>query len=250
MTIYLIAFAGALFAGCLNTLAGNGSAITLTILTELCGLPGNVANGTNRVGVLLNGLGASMGFYKEGKLDLKIGKPIIIAVSLGALLGVFLAVNVSNDQFMFVFKYLMIGMLFIILFNPKKWMIKTKKDSLVPKYLTFPLYFLIGFYGGFIQMGMGIFFLAVLVLISRLPIIEANAIKAVSVLLYSIIALAIFHYNGLVDWKIGAVMGVAQFTGSWVTARFASNYKGIEKIAYYMLLVAMGLAILKLFHIL
>ena len=51
--VYVIAFIGALIAGSVNTLAGNGSAITLSILTELLGLPGNLANGTNRIGVLL-----------------------------------------------------------------------------------------------------------------------------------------------------------------------------------------------------
>ena len=45
---YIIAIVGSALAGAINTLAGNGSAITLTILTELLGLPGNMANGTNK----------------------------------------------------------------------------------------------------------------------------------------------------------------------------------------------------------
>ena len=56
----IIAVAGAFAAGVINALAGNGSVITLTILTELIGLPGNVANGTNRVGVLFNAAGVFM----------------------------------------------------------------------------------------------------------------------------------------------------------------------------------------------
>ena len=48
---YLIAILGSALAGSINTLAGNGSAITLTILTEPIGLPGNLANGTNRIGI-------------------------------------------------------------------------------------------------------------------------------------------------------------------------------------------------------
>jgi uncharacterized membrane protein YfcA len=59
---FIIAFAGAFLAGIINALAGNGSVITLTVLTELMGLPGIVANGTNRVGVLMNSLGAMTGF--------------------------------------------------------------------------------------------------------------------------------------------------------------------------------------------
>lgn len=44
-------FAGGLVAGVVNTLAGNGSAITLSLLLG-SGLNGSVANATNRIGVL------------------------------------------------------------------------------------------------------------------------------------------------------------------------------------------------------
>lgn len=63
----LIAFGGAFLAGIINALAGNGSIITLTVLTELLGLPGNIANGTNRVGVLMNAAGAMTGFAGKEK---------------------------------------------------------------------------------------------------------------------------------------------------------------------------------------
>ena len=57
--IYLLALVGSFVAGAINTLAGNGSAITLTILTEVLGLPGTVANGTNRVGIATQSLASS-----------------------------------------------------------------------------------------------------------------------------------------------------------------------------------------------
>ncbi len=68
---YVIAILGSAVAGGINTLAGNGSAITLTILTELIGLPGNVANGTNRVGVWTQSMAGTYVFYKNGKLNIK-----------------------------------------------------------------------------------------------------------------------------------------------------------------------------------
>jgi uncharacterized membrane protein YfcA len=58
--IYPIAVLGGFVAGIINTLAGNGSAITLSILTEVIGLPGNLANGTNRVGVLMQGIAGTL----------------------------------------------------------------------------------------------------------------------------------------------------------------------------------------------
>ncbi len=95
--IYLVAFLGAIIAGSVNTLAGNGSAITLSILTELIGLPGNVANGTNRIGVLLNSFGSTWGFYRGGKLNLENSKHIIITIVLGAIVGGVIALNISDS---------------------------------------------------------------------------------------------------------------------------------------------------------
>ena len=47
-----ILIGGGLAAGVVNTLAGGGSLISVPLLV-LVGLPGTVANGTNRVGVFL-----------------------------------------------------------------------------------------------------------------------------------------------------------------------------------------------------
>ena len=49
---YTVIIIGGILAGIINTLAGNGSAITLTILSEMMGLPGNIANATNRIGIV------------------------------------------------------------------------------------------------------------------------------------------------------------------------------------------------------
>lgn len=245
----LIAFGGALLAGMINALAGNGSVITLTLLTEMLGLPGNIANGTNRVGVFMNAAGAMTGF--AGKRDIRYTKywRYILPVIAGAIAGTYVATRVTHDQFMGVFKFLMIIMLIVILVHPERWLITRAGNSVLPKWLEWPLMVLLGFYGGFIQMGMGVFYLAVLVLVARLPMIESNTIKALSVGIFTGIALLIFAWSGQVVWTIGLVMGVAQFLGGWVAAHYASKIPGAPKAAYYVLVLAVSLSILKLFGV-
>ena len=157
--IYIIAILGGALAGAVNTLAGSGSAITLTILTEIIGLPGNLANGTNRVGILFQTGFGSWVFHRNGKLIVRRSKWIIILTIIGAIVGVIVATQVSNAQFRTVFKYLMILMLFVILFKPTRWLQASDTAYVPPKWLSIPLFLALGFYGGFIQMGMGgIFF--------------------------------------------------------------------------------------------
>lgn len=242
----LIIFAGAL-AGMVNTLAGNGSAITLAIFTELLGLPGNVANGTNRIGVLTQSWAGSYVFYKHGKLELSRAKLNIIFTCCGAIVGVAVAVLISNEQFMAVYKYLMLAVFAILLVRPKRWLAATDTDSTVSSWIAIPMFLSLGFYGGFIQMGMGIFYLAAVVLISRYSIIEGNALKTLVVAIYTLIVLVIFHCKGLVRWDLGLIMAIGQTAGGYYTAAFASKYPGAGKFAYVLLIIIVVVALYSLF---
>ncbi len=246
---YLIAIIGGALAGVVNTLAGSGSAITLTILTEVLGLPGNVANGTNRVGILTQSWAGSIAFYQNGKLDVTKSWAYITPTIIGAVAGVFAAVYVSNEQFKIVFKVLMVLMLFVILIKPKRWLRESdfnKKPNLV---IAIPIFLALGFYGGFIQMGMGIFFLASMVLIARYSIIDSNAVKSFVVAIYTILVIAIFQYKGLIDWKIGGILAIGQTAGGWYSAQFASKFPSADIWAYRLLVVIVIYAILKLFGV-
>ena len=247
---FIIAVIGGAFAGVLNTLAGNGSAITLTILTEVLGLPGNLANGTNRVGVLAQGLTGSYTFYKHGKFNLGRDKWTIVWVTVGAIIGVLVAVWVSNEQFKSVFRFLMLAMLVVILVKPKRWLQKSNPDKIVSPFLSIPLFLALGFYGGFIQMGMGVFFLVVMVLVARYSIIEANVVKIFVVMLYTIFVVVIFQWKGLIDWKIGLVLAIGQATGGWAAATFASRFPKADVWAYRLLVAVVILALMKMFNVL
>ena len=246
---YLIAIIGGGFAGCINTLAGNGSAITLTILTEVLGLPGNMANGTNRVGTFAQSAAASYAFYNNGKIDWQRSRLYVILTTIGAIAGVLVAVWASSEQFISVFRYLLIVMLFVILVKPKRWLRATDKTATPNLFIAIPAFLLLGFYGGFIQMGMGVIFLAVMVLGAKWSLIDSNVIKSMIVAIYTIFVLAIFQWKGLIDWKIGGIIAIGQMAGGWVTANFASKYEKANVWAHRLLIVVVILAIIRLFDI-
>jgi uncharacterized protein len=245
--IFLIAIVGGFLAGVINTLAGNGSAITLAILTEVMQLPGNLANGTNRVGILAQGLSSTGEFFKSGIIPFRRSKLIIVVMFVGSMIGVALAVSASNEQFMFVYKYMMLIMLAVILVKPGKWLRKADVDFKLSPWMSIPIFLLLGIYGGFIQMGMGIFFLAAMVLVARFEIMESNAVKTIIVTFYTIIVLIIFQWKGLVDWRAGAMLAVGQASGGYVTAKFGSKSKYAGQIAYYLLLVIVVTVVIRLF---
>lgn len=245
---YTVAFVGSFIAGAINTLAGNGSLITLSLLTDLVGLPGNLANGTNRIGVFLQSAASTYGFRKHKLLDLQKSRTIIIWTLLGAFTGVYVATIVSNEQFMLVFKYLMLLMLLVILVKPQRWLQQSEPLKL-SYWISVPAFFVLGFYGGFIQMGMGIFFIAVLVLLARFDIMASNAIKTFVVGLYTFFVLIVFAWHGLVEWEIGLLLAIGQSLGGYVTAAFGSQREDIGLWAYRLLVVIVIIAVLMQFNI-
>ena len=161
---YLIAAAASLIAGIINAIAGNGSSITLAVLMQLIGLPAKEANATIRIGVLSGTLGALPAFFKKGHISPKRDSLLIVCMTAGALVGIFTALKIDNDSFKELFKYLFIVMLLLALVDTKSWLKKTDEQKRLSAFMIVPLYLLLGFYGGFVQMGIGVFFLFVTVL--------------------------------------------------------------------------------------
>ncbi len=247
--LYLIAIVGGFFAGVLNTLAGNGSAITLSILTEVLGMPGNLANGTNRVGVFFQTMASTAAFKRNDKLHFGKSRIIVISTFIGAIIGGIVAIQVSNEQFKFVFKYLMLAMLFVILVNPKRWLKTSDQRFEISPWLAIPIFLSLGFYGGFIQMGMGIFFLAATVLIAKYDIIEANAVKVLIVCSYTFFLVLLFQWKGLIDWKIGLIIALGQSAGGYTSASWSSRYKNANLWAYRILVLVVIVVLFRLFGI-
>ncbi len=246
---YFIAIGGGFLAGILNAIAGFGSVVTLSIMIEFMGMPANLANGTNRINMFGQTALSTLAYYRQGKLNPGKCKMAIILAFTGAMFGVILALNISNEVFKLVFRYLLIIMFLAVLVNPKRWIHKTDLDYKMSKWISIPLFFLLGFYGGFIQMGMGLFTLIVLVLIARFNLVEANALKVFIISLYTFVLIFIFNYKGLVNWKIGLTFALGQGIGGYLAAHFASKYPKADIWIYRILIVTVLVVILKSFGI-
>ena len=176
--LYSLFFFAGLLAGFINTLAGNGSVFTLSLLL-FSGMPAGLANGTNRVGALVQCIVSIATFRNSNQFKplLKNSAVLIVPTFIGAVIGANSAINITDEILTKVIGYLMIFMLGIVLLKPKRWFIETVSRENNKSVLNYLIFFVIGWYAGFIQMGMGILFLAALVLVSKYSLIHANMIK-------------------------------------------------------------------------
>jgi hypothetical protein len=207
-------------AGFINTLAGSGSLITLPVLIML-GLPANVANGTNRVGVLIQNVVSVLTFRRRGALDFAGSHRLIIPAVIGAFAGAALAVDLDEALLNRTIGILMLLMLVVILARPRRWLEAHADRAPVSYAWQIPVYFGIGVYCGFIQAGAGIFLLAGLVLGSGFDLVRGNAMKNLIVLVVTVAALIVFVINDQVRWGLGLLLASGQAAGAWVAAHMA-----------------------------
>ena len=250
-TTYALLFSGGLIAGAINAVAGAGSIITLSLLIEFMGLPANIANGTNRVGVLMNALGSGQGYLQNKAFNTEAIKKYLLPTVLGGVGGILLALNIDNKLFLPVFRYLLVFFFILLLWQPKKWIAsETSVTQQIPQVFVWILLFLVGFYGGFIQMGMGLFFLGVMVLGCGETLRIANPIKILSVFLFTILALFLFARSGMIYWIPGLCLGAGQWIGGWLLSKYQNKIPDVDRWIYRLLLLMVLLSIIKAFGLL
>ncbi len=236
-----------LAAGYINTLAGSGSLITLPLLIFF-GLPPTVANGTNRIGVLLQTLTATVSFQRQGVLKWRQALFLLLASGSGAVVGALIAVDLNQEAMRRTIGVMMLVMLVVLFIQPKRWL--TVEEGALekePSLQQFIIFFAIGIYGGFIQAGVGVFLLAGLVLSVGYDLVHANAVKSLLVFGFTLLALAVFILNDQVDWGMGIALAIGNSIGGWYAAKTAVK-QGAGFIRW-LLIVVVFVAALNLFGV-
>jgi len=190
-------------SGFVNIVGGGGSLISMPVLIFL-GLPSAVANGTNRVALMVQSLVAIGYFRQKGffypKLSLMLGIPALVGSSAGARLAA---------------------------------------AALV--------FFGVGFYGGFIQAGVGFIIIAALALITGMSLVKINSLKVLITLIYMSTSLLVFVLSGKVDWLLGFVLAAGNAAGAYLGSAF-SVHKGDRWIRAF-LVVSVTLMAAKLLNV-
>lgn len=214
-----------LMAGVINTLAGGGSNLSLPALM-MYGLPADVANATNRVSVLMQSLTAARGFYQHDKLDSASIKDSFLPLFIGGLVGAVTASYLNVE----LLKPLLLGTMIVV----SLWVIfksdttaenSENRKSCYESKLGFIATFAAGFYGGFIQAGVGFVLIATFVGMLNYDLLRANAMKVVATVVFTSIALVVFIFRDQVAWLPGILLGVGSIVGAQIAVKFAVEVK-------------------------
>ncbi|MBT8487584.1 MAG: sulfite exporter TauE/SafE family protein, partial [Gemmatimonadetes bacterium] len=213
LTPLMLAGAG-FIAGTINSIAGGGSLLTLPLLIFI-GLPSTVANATNRIAILVGGIGATASFHKRELIPWKWVKFGLPPALIGVLLGTWGAMTIGDVAFERILAAILIAAAAWMIWNPTAPL--AGENPLEPdpthRWLLGLAFFGLGLYSGFIQAGVGFLFLALLAA-NGLDLVRANAVKVPLILAFTVLAVIIFTYNGMMDWRAGLMLAAGQFFGA------------------------------------
>ena len=213
-----LALAGAGFvAAALNVIAGGGSFLTLPLLIFL-GLPPTVANATNRLGVLVQNVGAVWGFHRHRLLDWREASRAAAPALFGAGLGAGLALRVGDRDFRRILATLMLAVTLFTLLDGAARLAAALERFPHRRLVLVAGFGLAGFYAGFVQAGVGFLVLA-LTTVAGLDLVRGNALKVLVILATSFLSLALFAAGGKVEWAAGAALAAGSLAGSLVGVR-------------------------------
>jgi len=234
-------------AGFINVNAGGGSSLTLPALIFL-GLDSAVANGSNRISIFIQNIFAISAFHKAKVHQYRESLIYSLFTLPGVVLGSLMSIRISDEWFQRILAIVMIGIVLTMFFPQSTKVYQDSKSRVKSKWQIYLALLFIGFYGGFIQVGVGFLLMAALYHLLRISLVYVNMHKVFIVMIYMIPSLTIFIVTGNIHWGFGITLSLGNAIGGWWGARV--QVKGGEKIIRLVLaaaIVIMAIKLLKIF---
>ena len=241
---YVLLIVLGFIAGFLNTVAGGGTLLTLPILIFM-GLPAPVAQGTNRIAILLQTFTAVKGFKSKGVSTYPFSLYIGISALIGSVIGAYFALDFEGKSFNRMLAVVMIMVLILTVYNPTKNNLNlTEKLTGKPLIISIIVFFFLGIYGGLINAGIGFLMLLALPFINGMNLLRSNATKVFVVFIYTIGATIVFAFNDKIDYTLAAVLSIGNVSGAWFGSRW--SVKKDEKVIKMLLVITVTALAIKL----
>jgi len=235
-------------AGFVNVLAGGGSLLTMPVMKLLLGLDGPEVNGTNRIAIGAGAISSVTGFFRRGFADFRLSITLSLCALPGAIAGALMGCKLRGVWFDRVLAVVMIAVLILMSLKnapaaatPAAGSASRAKRSLAAHCLMVGA----GFYGGFIQAGVGFILMAILHRVMGLDLVRVNMHKVFIVGVYTLAAIVVYAAQGHVLWIPGMCLALGNSTGAWIGTHAAIK-KGqrLIRIAFNVAVIALVVKLL------
>lgn len=205
-----------------GVVTGSNSLITVPVMFQM-GIDPRVAVATNMFGLVFMSIGGTIPFVRQGKIDYRKISPFIILTLISSAIGALLVGLISGPGIKLIVSIAMIAVALFTLLKRNAGVGLEHKPVEHAVLITYVLVFLLGIYGGLFSGGYTTILTAVCVGIYGMQYTEAIASTKLINVFSSLIATVIFMWQGLVDYKLGLILGATMFAGAYVGAHYATK---------------------------
>jgi len=219
-------------AGLVYGVAGGGSIITVPIMMFL-GVPGPVANGTNRITIVAHNAAAIATYLKHGVPHAKLCFTLTLVAIPPAIVGAYLSTMLNNEQFEWMLAGVMVAVL--LLMQGQGSGSNGSESPAQPKNMVAGhlLMAVAGFWGGFIQIGMGFVVLPIMHRVMGLSLVDTNILKVFIIFVYTLLTIVVFATTSEVLWLIGLIAALGNIVGGYAGAKLTLS-KGDKLIRHFL----------------
>lgn len=207
----------------IGVVTGSNSLITVPVMFQF-GIDEKVAVATNMFGLTFMAIGGTIPFLRQGKIDTRKLSPLIVLTLIGSALGALLVGYITNQSIKLIVSIAMIIVVLFTVLRPDPG--KGGKPKNVPL-VGFGATFLLAIYGGLYSGGYVTILTAAFVAFLGMSYAESIGSTKLINVFSSLIATLVFMWQGLVDYKLGAILAVTMFAGAYVGAHYAARMNDV-----------------------
>ncbi len=234
--------------GFLNVMAGGGSLLTVPVMVFM-GIPGAVANGTNRIAILAQNITAVTTFARRGFRDFRLSLTLAACALPGAIGGALVGVQLQGAWFNRALAVIMVGVMLLMHFDRgARQQAEDHQPSGRQLVAGHALMVAAGFWGGFIQIGVGFIVMPILNRVMGLDLVRTNMHKVFIIAVYTLAALFVFASQLELLWLVGLALAVGNSIGGYLGAHFTIT-RGERLIRIVLNTVLVGFIIKLLFDL-
>lgn len=209
-----------------GVVTGSNSLIAVPVMFQF-GIDPRSAVATNMFGLTFMAVGATIPFLRQGRIDVRRISPLIALTVISSAIGAAIVGLITGEAIKLIVS---IAMIAVVIFTILKRKAGTETASPVSRramILTFVLTFLLGVYGGLYSGGYVTILTATLVAFFGMTYSESVASTKLINVFSSSIATVVFMWQGLVDYKLGLILGLTMFVGAYVGAHYVTKLNDV-----------------------
>jgi len=204
-----------------GVVTGGNSLIAVPAMFQF-GVDPKVAVATNMFGLTFMSVGASIPFIRKGTVDFKKILPLVLLTLVSSALGALLVGLITSAAIKLIVSIAMI-VVATFTFLRRNAGVEPGSVTAFSLVITYILTFLLGIYGGLYSGGYVTVLTTVLVVFFGMTFSESVASTKVINVFSSLIATLLFMWQGLVDYKLGIILGITMFAGAYAGAHYATK---------------------------